>query len=89
MHITSEDWQVSFCMLYKLFHFLNHLRERITPFIYYFAIFLPCEFEWREKKEKGSALPLIFFMTFQTTELRRYATLSYVSAFKKRWKLKT
>ena len=46
------------CMLYKLFHCLNHLRERVTPFFYYFATFLLCEVEWRENKEKGSALPL-------------------------------
>lgn len=46
------------CMLYKLFHSLNHLRERVTPFIYYFATFLLFEVEWRENKEKGSALPL-------------------------------
>ena len=46
------------CMLYKLFYSLNRLCERITPFIYYFATFLLCEVEWRENKEKGSALPL-------------------------------
>ena len=45
-------------MLYKLFHSLNHPRERITPFIYYLATFLLCEVEWRENKGKGSALPL-------------------------------